>query len=102
MAKKGTKKKALGWTTSDLDETDLKKVKKEGFLSASVNIIFPSTEVIPAPLPGFRVMFFSFPPPWLLSFCPRISSWASVCLRCAATSAHAKFSSAHCLLHYSV
>jgi hypothetical protein len=28
MAKKGTKKQALGWTASALDEADLKKVKK--------------------------------------------------------------------------
>jgi hypothetical protein len=32
-------------------------VKKEGFLAESAEIIFPSTEVIPAPPPGFRVMF---------------------------------------------
>jgi hypothetical protein len=57
MVKKGTKKPALGWTTSALDEVDLKKVKKEGFLPASTEIVFPSDEVIPAPPPGFRVMF---------------------------------------------
>jgi hypothetical protein len=46
MAKKGAKKQALGWTASALEEVDLKKVKKEGFLSASMEIIFPSDEVI--------------------------------------------------------
>jgi hypothetical protein len=60
MAKKGAKKQALGWSASALDEADLKKVKKEGFLSASAEIIFPSDEVIPAPPPGFRVMFLAF------------------------------------------
>jgi hypothetical protein len=39
---------------------DLKKVKKEGFLSASAKIIFPSDEVIPASPSGFRVMFLAF------------------------------------------
>jgi hypothetical protein len=29
MAKKGTKKQALGWTAFAFDEADLKKVKKE-------------------------------------------------------------------------
>jgi hypothetical protein len=60
MAKKGAKKQALGWTTSALDEADLKKVKREGFLSASVEIVFPRDEVIPAPPLGFRVMFLGF------------------------------------------
>jgi hypothetical protein len=60
MVKKGAKKQALGWTTSALDEADLKKVKKEGFLTECVEIVFPSTEVIPAPPPGFRVMFLAF------------------------------------------
>jgi hypothetical protein len=53
MAKKGTKKQDLGWTASALDEADLKKVKKEGFFSASTEIVFPSDEVIPAPPSGF-------------------------------------------------
>jgi hypothetical protein len=39
---------------------DLKKAKKEGFLPASAEIIFPSTEAIPLPPAGFRVMFLAF------------------------------------------
>jgi hypothetical protein len=39
---------------------DLKKVKKEGFLVKSAEIVFPSDEVIPCPPNGFRVMFLSF------------------------------------------
>jgi hypothetical protein len=53
IAKKGTKKQALGLTASTLDEAGMKNVKKEGFLPASVEIVFPSDEVIPAPPPGF-------------------------------------------------
>jgi hypothetical protein len=60
MAKKGAKKQTLGWTASVLDETDLKKAKKEGFLAEPAEIAFPSTEVIPAPPSGFRVMFLAF------------------------------------------
>jgi hypothetical protein len=60
MAKKGVKKQVVGWTTSTLVEADLKKVKKEGFLAESAEVIFPNTKVIPAPLPGFRVMFLAF------------------------------------------
>jgi hypothetical protein len=39
---------------------NLKKIKKEGFLAESVEVIFTSTEVIPAPPSGFRVMFIAF------------------------------------------
>jgi hypothetical protein len=60
MAKKGAKKQAVGWTASALMEADLKKVKKEGFLAESIEIIFPNIKVIPAPPPGFRVMFLAF------------------------------------------
>jgi hypothetical protein len=35
-------------------------VKKEGFLLASAEIVFPSDEVIPAPPSGFWVMFLAF------------------------------------------
>jgi hypothetical protein len=57
MAKKGVKNQPVGWTASALVEADLKKVKKEGFLAEPTEVIFPSTKIIPAPPPGFRVMF---------------------------------------------
>jgi hypothetical protein len=53
MAKKGAKKQAMGWTATALMEADLKKVKKEGFLAESIEVIFPGIEVIPAPPLGF-------------------------------------------------
>jgi hypothetical protein len=53
MPKKGAKKQAVGWTAYALVEADLKKVKKEGFLVQSSEIIFPTTEVIPTSPPGF-------------------------------------------------
>jgi hypothetical protein len=60
MVKKGAKKQALGWIPSSFDERDLKKAKREGILSKSTEIVFPSTEAIPAPPAGFRVMFLAF------------------------------------------
>jgi hypothetical protein len=47
MAKKGTKKKTLGWIPSSFDEMDLKKAKKEGFLSELAAVIFPRDEAVP-------------------------------------------------------
>jgi hypothetical protein len=99
MAKKGTKKQALGWTSSAFKEMDLKKAKKEGFLAEFTEIVFPSTEVIPAQPARFWVMFLAF---LLYGFslpAHKFVRGASVCVRHAAVSAHAKFSSAHCLLH---
>jgi hypothetical protein len=60
MAKKGTKKKALGWIPSFFDDTDMKKAKREGFLPESAEIIFPRDEVVPSLPAGFRVMFLAF------------------------------------------
>jgi hypothetical protein len=60
MTKKGAKKQALGWIPSSFDEVDLKKAKREGFLSKSMKIIFHNTEAIPSPPAVFRVMFFAF------------------------------------------
>jgi hypothetical protein len=60
MAKKGTKKQTLGWIPSSFDDTDLKKVKKEGFLSELTEIVFARGEAIPALLAGYRVMFPAF------------------------------------------
>jgi hypothetical protein len=60
MVKKFAKKQAVGWTASTLMDVDLAKARKEGFLAESAEFIFPSTEVIPTPQPGFRVMFLAF------------------------------------------
>jgi hypothetical protein len=60
MAKKGTKKQSLGWIPSAFDDADLKKAKREGFMSESLEIVFPSTEAIPSLPAGFWVMFLAF------------------------------------------
>jgi hypothetical protein len=46
MAKRVTMKQAIGWTASKISEADPAKAKEEGFLAASAESIFPSTEVI--------------------------------------------------------
>jgi hypothetical protein len=53
MVKKGTKKQSLGWIPSAFDDADLKKEKREGFMSESLEIVFPSIEAIPSLLAGF-------------------------------------------------
>jgi hypothetical protein len=60
MVKKGMNKQALGWIPSFFEDADLKKAKREGFMSASPEIVFPTTEAIPSPSAGFRVMFLAF------------------------------------------
>jgi hypothetical protein len=102
MVKKGMKKKNLGWIPSSFDDADQKKAKREGFLLESVEIVFPSTEAVLALPMGFWGDVRRFPPPQFLPSCPRISSWASICVRRAAASAHANFFVAHCLLHHSM
>jgi hypothetical protein len=39
MAKKGTKKQALRWIPSSFEDADMKKAKREGFLSKSMEIV---------------------------------------------------------------
>jgi hypothetical protein len=62
MAKRVTKKQAVGWTASKISETDLLKAREEGFPAASVEIIFPSPDIIPEPQDSYRVMFLAFLP----------------------------------------
>jgi hypothetical protein len=60
MEKHSAKKQAIGWTAPTVTDADLTKAMKEGFLAASVEITFPSIEIIPQPQPGYRVMFLAF------------------------------------------
>jgi hypothetical protein len=49
MAKQSAKKHAVDWTACTITDAHLAKAKEEGFLAASVEITFPSTEVVPHP-----------------------------------------------------
>jgi hypothetical protein len=60
MAKQSAKKQALGWTASTMTASYLAKAKEEGFVAASAEIIFPSTEVVSQPQREYRVMFLAF------------------------------------------
>jgi hypothetical protein len=45
---------------SEFGQTDLTKARKEGLITKGDQVVFPSTERIPKPPSGYRVMFFAF------------------------------------------
>jgi hypothetical protein len=51
---------ATSWVPSAFTQKDLDKAKVDGLISDSNSVIFPSTERIPKPKNGFRVMFLAF------------------------------------------
>jgi hypothetical protein len=93
---------ATSWVPSVFTQKDLNKARADGLVSDEDQVIFPSTERIPKPKDGFRVMFFRLSLAWSFPSCPRVPSWASFRLWCAALSAHTKFHPAYCLLHNSL
>jgi hypothetical protein len=60
MSKKKSANAATSWVPSEFEQSDLTKAQKEGFLVGGDQVIFPSTERIPKPLSGYRVMFLAF------------------------------------------
>jgi hypothetical protein len=60
MAKKKSGNAATSWVPSEFEESDLLKAQKDGFLVRGEQVVFPSTERIPKPLSGYRVMFLAF------------------------------------------
>jgi hypothetical protein len=51
---------ATSWVPSVFTQKELNKARTDGLISNDDEIIFPSTERIPKPRDGFRVMFLSF------------------------------------------
>jgi hypothetical protein len=51
---------ATSWVPSVFTQKDLDKAQADGLISDDDQVIFPSTERIPKPKSGFRVMFFAF------------------------------------------
>jgi hypothetical protein len=51
---------ATSWVPSVFTQKDLNKARADGLVSDEDQVIFPSTERIPKPRDGFRVMFFAF------------------------------------------
>jgi hypothetical protein len=60
MGKSNTANSATSWIPSDFKQKDLEKAQADGLVSADDQVIFPSTERIPKPPSGFRVMFLAF------------------------------------------
>jgi hypothetical protein len=51
---------ATNWVPSAFMQKNLDKAKVDGLISDNDSVIFPSTERIPKPKSGFRVMFLAF------------------------------------------
>jgi hypothetical protein len=60
MGKNVAANSATSWVPSVFKRRDLEKAQANGLISADDQVIFPSTECIPKPPSGFRVMFFDF------------------------------------------
>jgi hypothetical protein len=60
MGKSNTANSATNWVPSDFKQKDLEKAQADGLISDDDQVVFPSTERIPKPPSGFRVMFLAF------------------------------------------
>jgi hypothetical protein len=60
MGKNNTTNASTNWVPSEFKQTDLTKAQDDGLIADGDQVIFPSTEHIPKPPSGFRVMFLAF------------------------------------------
>jgi hypothetical protein len=60
MGKSNTTNASINWVPSEFKQTDLTKAQADGLIADGDQVIFPSTERIPKPPIGFRVMFLAF------------------------------------------
>jgi hypothetical protein len=60
MGKKKITNASTSWVPSEFEQTDLTKAQENGFLTGGDQVIFPSTERVPKPPSGYRVMFLAF------------------------------------------
>jgi hypothetical protein len=60
MVKKKGVNAVTSWVPSEFEQANLAKAQKEGFLVGGDQAVFPSSERIPKPPSGYRVMFLSF------------------------------------------
>jgi hypothetical protein len=60
MSKKKSVNASTSWVPSEFEQSNLTKAQKDGFLVGGDQVIFPSTERIPKPPSGYRVMFLAF------------------------------------------
>jgi hypothetical protein len=59
MGKKATNT-STNWIPSEFVQVDLAKAQKDGFIAEGDQVVFPSTDRIPKPPSGYRVMFLAF------------------------------------------
>jgi hypothetical protein len=57
---KGKTTSVPSWVRSAITQKEVEKAKTDGLISSSDSIKFPSTEQIPQPPSGYRVMFLAF------------------------------------------
>jgi hypothetical protein len=60
MGKKKTTNSSTSWVPSEFSQSDLTKAQKEDLIAKGDQVIFPSTERIPKPPSGYRVMCLTF------------------------------------------
>jgi hypothetical protein len=60
MGKSKTTNASTSWVPSEFAQVDLAKAQKDGFIAEGDQVIFPSTDRIPKPPSGYRVMFLAF------------------------------------------
>jgi hypothetical protein len=60
MGKSNIANASTNWVPSEFKQTDLDKALADGLIADGDQVIFPSTERIPKPQSGYRVMFLAF------------------------------------------
>jgi hypothetical protein len=60
MGKKKITNASTSWVPSKFEQSNLTKAQDNGFLAGGDQVIFPSTECIPKPPSGYRMMFLAF------------------------------------------
>jgi hypothetical protein len=60
MGKTNTTNASTNWVPTEFKQTDLDKALADGLIANGDQVIFPSTERIPKPPSGYRVMFLAF------------------------------------------
>jgi hypothetical protein len=102
MGKTNTTNASTNWVPTKFKQMDLTKALADGLIADGDQVIFPSTERIPKPPSGFRVMFLAFLLHGLSFPAHEFLRGLLFCVRCAASPAHTKLDSAYCLFHHSL
>jgi hypothetical protein len=60
MGKTNTTNASTNWVPTEFKQTDLDKALADGLITDGDQVVFPSTERIPKPSSGYRVIFLAF------------------------------------------